>query len=174
MNIIELQGNLTANPEVKTTKSGKTLTTFSVAVNKLYTMKNGQRGKKTSYFRVVAWETLGKAASYLVKGQNVVIRGSADPQNWQDSEGKWRQSNEVTASSISIPITYLFRELVKDQGVFQAGMNHDAAKEETVATEAPASMASVSKEDNDPWTGFGKREPEGGSASPVEPGKPLM
>lgn len=174
MNTIELQGNLTANPEVKTTKSGKTLTTFTVAVNKLYTMKNGQRGKKTSYFRVVAWETLGKAASYLVKGQNVVIRGSADPQNWQDSEGKWRQSNEVTASSISIPITYLFRELVKDQGVFQVEMKSDGTKGEIVTKGTPAAMTGDTKEENDPWTGFGKREPEGSSASPAEPGKPLM
>lgn len=156
MNTIELQGNLTMDPEVKTTKTGKTLTTFSIAVNKMYTTKSGERGKKTSYFRIVAWETLGKAASFLTKGQNVMIRGSSDSSDWKDSEGNKHTTSEVTAYSISIPINYLFKDLVKDQGTAKAA--------ETKAEES-------TEEVSDPWTGFGKRVDE---PAPVEPGKPLL
>lgn len=148
MNNIELQGNLTANPIVRKTKTGKTVTTFYLAVNKTFTNKAGERSKRTNYFKIVAWELLGQAAAYLTKGQNVIVQGSAEVQNWQGADNAWHSVNEVTAGSIGVSIINLFREVIAS----------DMSK---VQPTEPAENNEPQQNTNDnPWTRFEKEETE--------------
>ena len=105
---IIIAGNLGRDPEMRYTPSGQAVTSFSVAVNESYTNANGEKIKKTIWFRVTAW---GKQAEicnqYLKKGQQVLVDGrmSADsntggPKIWTKQDGTSGSSFEVTASTV--------------------------------------------------------------------------
>lgn len=105
---IIIAGNLGRDPEMRYTPSGQAVTSFSVAVNESYTNANGEKIKKTIWFRVTAW---GKQAEicnqYLKKGQQVLVDGrmSADPNTggpkiWTKQDGSSGSSFEVTASTV--------------------------------------------------------------------------
>ncbi len=105
---IVIAGNLGRDPEMRYTPSGQAVTSFSVAVNESYTNANGEKVKKTIWFRVTAW---GKQAEicnqYLKKGQMVLVDGrmSADPNTggpklFTKQDGTAGSSFEITASTV--------------------------------------------------------------------------
>ncbi len=105
---IIITGNLGRDPEMRYTPSGQAVTSFSVAVNETYTNSNGEKIKKTIWFRVSAW---GKQAEicnqYLKKGQMVLVDGrmNADqstggPRIWTKQDGSAGASFEVTAATV--------------------------------------------------------------------------
>jgi len=105
---IIITGNLGRDPEMRYTPSGQAVTSFSIAVNESYTNANGEKIKKTIWFRITAW---GKQAEicnqYLKKGQQVLVDGrmSADPATggpkvWTKQDGSTGSSFEVTASTV--------------------------------------------------------------------------
>lgn len=81
MNIVILQGRLTADPEVRTMESGKTLAEFAIAVRR-------PRSKdEADFFRCVAWEGVGDfIAEYFGKGDGIAIRGYARQDRWKDGD----------------------------------------------------------------------------------------
>jgi single-strand DNA-binding protein len=105
---IIIAGNLGRDPEMRYIPSGQAVTSFSVAVNESYTNANGEKIKKTIWFRVTAW---GKQAEicnqYLKKGQMVLVEGrmSADPNTggpkvWTKQDGTVGSSFEITAATV--------------------------------------------------------------------------
>jgi single-strand DNA-binding protein len=101
-------GNLGRDPEMRYTPSGQAVTSFSIAVNESYTNANGEKVKKTIWFRISAW---GKQAEicnqYLKKGQQVLVDGrmSADPNTggpkiWTKQDGTAGSSFEITAQTV--------------------------------------------------------------------------
>lgn len=93
MNNLNIIGNLTANPELRTTASGKEVCTFTVAVNR--------RDKETDFFRVSAWEGLGKTCNqYLSKGRKVWVMGPVSARTFTAKDGTARASLEVTAKDV--------------------------------------------------------------------------
>ena len=104
---LDIIGNVGKDPEMRYTPSGQAVTNFTVAANKSYTNTNGEKVKKTIWFRVSTW---GKQAEicnqYVKKGMLVYIEGelSADdtgnPRIWTTSDGKPAASYEVNASSV--------------------------------------------------------------------------
>lgn len=95
MNKLFIIGNLTADPVQRTTQSGKTVSTFTVAVNR--------QGKKNQadFFRVSAWEKLGETCQkYLAKGRKVAVEGSVSVSSYKGQDGEERASLEVTARDI--------------------------------------------------------------------------
>lgn len=105
---IFITGNLGRDPEMRFTPSGQAVTSFSVAVNETYTNNNGEKVKKTIWFRVTAW---GKQAEicnqYLKKGSMVLIEGrmNADPTTgapriFTRQDGSAGSSFEVTAQTV--------------------------------------------------------------------------
>ncbi|MBV6401660.1 MAG: Single-stranded DNA-binding protein [Anaerolineales bacterium] len=105
---IILAGNLGRDPEMRYTPSGQAVTSFSIAVNESYTNANGEKVKKTIWFRITAW---GKQAEicnqYLKKGQMVLVDGrmNADPSTggpriWTKQDGSAGASFEVTANTV--------------------------------------------------------------------------
>ncbi|MBI5298034.1 MAG: single-stranded DNA-binding protein [Chloroflexi bacterium] len=105
---IIVAGNLGRDPEMRYTPSGQAVTSFSVAVNENYTNNNGEKVKKTIWFKISAW---GKQAEicnqYLKKGQMVLVEGrmTADPATggpriWAAQDGTARASFEITATTV--------------------------------------------------------------------------
>ena len=86
-------GNLTNDPEHRTTASGKEVTTFTVAVNR--------RGKDADFFRVSVWGEMGNTcAKYLAKGRKVGVSGSVSVSAYKDRNGEARANLEVFAQSV--------------------------------------------------------------------------
>ncbi len=84
MNHITIIGRLTRDPELRTTTSGKSIASFSVAVDRRVKDKDGN--KQADFFRVDAWGQLGDyAASYLTKGRLVAVSGRME---MREHEGK--------------------------------------------------------------------------------------
>lgn len=98
MNKVILIGNLTRDPELKTTPSGVSVCQFSIAVGRRYTDKSGE--KQTDYFNIVAWRSLGESCSrYLAKGRKVGVVGELQTRSYE-KDGVKRSVTEVVADDV--------------------------------------------------------------------------
>ncbi len=94
-------GNLGSDPEMRYTPDGTPVTSFSVAVNRRWTAKDGSQGEKTTWFRVTAWRKLAETCNqYLSKGRTVLVEGDIDASAWTAKDGTARASLELTARNI--------------------------------------------------------------------------
>ena len=91
-------GNLTNNPELRITQSGKKVCSFGVAVNR---RRSGNGQQEADFFRVSAWEKLGENCSqYLSKGKKVSVVGEVSVRVYTTQGGEARATMEVLANDI--------------------------------------------------------------------------
>jgi single-strand DNA-binding protein len=97
INQVVLMGRLTREPEVRTTSTGKTITSFSLAVDR------GGQDDQADFFDITAWEKLGELVSqYLSKGRRCLVQGRLRQDSWDDKEtGKKRTKVEVVATDVT-------------------------------------------------------------------------
>lgn len=97
INQVILMGRLTRDPEVRTTSTGKTVTSFSLAVDR------GGQDDQADFFDITAWEKLGELVSqYLTKGRRCLVQGRLRQDSWDDKEtGKRRSKVEVVATDVT-------------------------------------------------------------------------
>jgi single-strand DNA-binding protein len=90
------------DPEMRYTPTGVAVTSFSLAVSRSWTGKDGQRQEKTIWFRVSAWDKMAETASqYLTKGRQVFVVGELEePRTFTDRDGNTRVSLDVRALTI--------------------------------------------------------------------------
>lgn len=99
MNKITLIGNLTANPELRSTPSGVSVCTFTIAVNRRFANADGDR--QTDFFRVNAWRGLADTcARYLEKGKKVAVIGELQARQYNAKDGTTRMSLDVAADEV--------------------------------------------------------------------------
>ena len=131
MNKIILIGNLTRDPELRTTPNGITVCNFDIAVNdrRGRNQQNGQQ-EQTQYFRITVWRQLGETCQrYLAKGRKVYVSGPLTARTYQANDGTTRVSLEVNANDVE----------------FLSSRNDDASGGYTApAPSAPAPMAQAS------------------------------
>ena len=95
INNITLIGRMVKDAELRTTQSGTSVASFSVAVGKTY-MQNGEKKEQTSFFNCTAWGTIGEAiAQYCKKGHRVGITGELQQRTWEDQSGARRSAVEI-------------------------------------------------------------------------------
>ncbi len=97
INQVILMGRLTRDPEQRTTSTGKTIASFSIAVDR------GGQDDSADFFDVTAWEKLGELVmQYLGKGRRVLVQGRLRQDSWDDKEtGKKRSRVEITATDVT-------------------------------------------------------------------------
>lgn len=99
MQKIFLTGNLTHDPEVRSTPNGITVASFTIAVDRRFKDANGE--KKTDFFRINAWKTLGDhCARYLAKGRKVAVVGELQARTYEAKDGTTRMSLDVQADEV--------------------------------------------------------------------------
>lgn len=99
MNKIVLIGNLTKDPETRSTPNGITVCTFTIAVNRRFAEKDGE--KVTDFFRINAWRGLGDTcARWLSKGKKVAVLGEMQARLYTDKDGNARMSLDVSADEV--------------------------------------------------------------------------
>lgn len=99
-NKVILVGNLVADPELKTTTSGVSVTSFRIAVNRRYT-KQGEQ-PQTDFIDIVAWrQTAEFITRFFTKGRAILVCGSLQTRSWTDNNGVKRYATEVVADEVS-------------------------------------------------------------------------
>lgn len=99
LNCVTLIGRLVADPELRTTNSGKSVATFRIAVDRSYS-KNGN--KETDFITVVCWEgTASFVSRNFSKGSMIAIQGRIQTRSYEDSNGNKRTAFEVLATEVS-------------------------------------------------------------------------
>ena len=99
MNKLTIIGNLTKDPELRTTQSGINVCTFSVAVNRKKS-RDGEE-QQVDYFRVTAWRELGElCARWLIKGRKVAVVGPVSISTYTGNDGKTYANLEVLAQDV--------------------------------------------------------------------------
>lgn len=99
LNTAILMGRLTADPELKTTNSGLSVTSFCVAVDRRY-QKDGER--QTDFINVTAWRQNAEFVNrYFHKGSMIAVQGSIQTRNYEDKNGNKRTAVEIVADNVS-------------------------------------------------------------------------
>jgi single-strand DNA-binding protein len=94
-NKVILMGNLTRDPETRTTPNGQSVTNFSLAVNRTWKGQDGQTQEAVSYIDCVAWGRTGEViAQYMQKGRPILVSGRLDQRSWEQ-DGNKRSKVEV-------------------------------------------------------------------------------
>lgn len=102
-NKVILMGNLTRDPETRTTPNGQSVTNFSLAISRSWKGSDGQQQDQVSYINCVAWAKAGEIlAQYLTKGSPVLVSGRLEQRSWDDKEsGQKRSTVEVVVEDFN-------------------------------------------------------------------------
>ena len=126
MNKLTIIGNLTRDPELRTTSTGINVCSFTVAVNRRRSAANNQ--PEADFFRVSAWRQLGENCQrYLAKGRKVAVTGAVSVSTYTGNDGTTRATLEVNADDVE----------------FLSSRNEDAGYAPAPAAQ-PAPMAAMS------------------------------
>jgi single-strand DNA-binding protein len=101
LNKAMLIGNLTRDPEVRTTTTGTNVTSFSIATNFVWNDANGQKQERVEYHNIVAWRKLADiCGQYLRKGSKVYLEGRLQTRSWDDQTGNKKYMTEIIAENM--------------------------------------------------------------------------
>ena len=100
LNHITIMGRLTRDPELRRTGSGVAVASFTIAVDRDYSGKDGGE-KETDFIDCVAWRNTGEFVSkYFNKGSMAVVSGRLQIRAWTDKDGNKRRTAEVVADNV--------------------------------------------------------------------------
>ena len=95
-------GNLTKDPEVRYTPNGQAVASFSIATNRRWTDKAGEKQEATEFHNVVAWGKLAEiSGQILYKGRKALIVGRMQTRSWEGQDGVKRSTTEIVAAELS-------------------------------------------------------------------------
>ncbi len=96
-------GRLGGDPEIRSTQSGTSVTTFTVATNEKWKDQSGQLQESTEWHRIVSFGKLAEICGNLLnKGSQVYIEGRIQTRKWQDQSGNDRYTTEIVAREMKI------------------------------------------------------------------------
>ncbi len=100
LNCVTLMGRLVADPELRTTGTGKSVASFCIAVDRSYAKAGEQR--QTDFINIVAWESSANfVCRYFSKGSMIAVQGQLQSRQYEDKNGAKRTAYEVVAREVS-------------------------------------------------------------------------
>ena len=100
LNCVIIMGRLAADPELRTTPSGVSVTSFTVAVDSTFAKQGEER--QTNWIDVVAWRQQAEfVTKYFQKGSMIAVQGNLQTRNYEDKNGNKRKAVEVVADRVS-------------------------------------------------------------------------
>ncbi len=138
LNVAVIMGRLVADPELRHTPNGVAVTTFTLAVDRSYTPKDGGE-KQTDFIDVVAWRNTAEfVCKYFSKGRMIAVHGSIQTRTYTDKENNKRKAFEIVASDVN------FADSKRD-GAAQG--NFDNSQKPAAFSEPAPAYSSGSNED---------------------------
>ena len=117
MNTVQILGNLARDPELRFTKTGRAVATFTVAATNTYIDSTTNETKEqTAFINCVAWGKTGEAVGNCKKGERLLVNGRIQTRSYEDSNGQKKYVTEVVASFVG-------KKLDSD---FDSGSNFDS------------------------------------------------
>ena len=99
LNSVNIVGNLTRDPEIKYTTSGRAVCNLSLANNRVYS-KNGERQQEVSYFDIEVWGNVPEnCAKYLTRGSGIIVEGRLRQDRWE-KDGKTQSRVRIVANNV--------------------------------------------------------------------------
>lgn len=103
LNKVMLCGNITKDPELKQTKSGQNVCSFSIATNRKWKDKSGQQQEDVQFHNCVAWgRTAEVICQYSLKGAGLLIEGRLQTRTWDAKDGTKRYTTEVVVENMQL------------------------------------------------------------------------
>jgi len=103
VNKVIIIGNVTRNPDTKTSSSGQAIATFGIATKRYWTTTEGEKRSSTEFHEVVAWARLAEICNQLVrKGQPVYIEGYLKTRTWEAEDGTRLRKTEIVIQDLII------------------------------------------------------------------------
>jgi len=104
LNKVLLIGNLTRDPELRSTSSGQSVANFGLATNRVWKDSNtGERREAAEFHNIVMWRRLAEiAGQYLRKGSKIFVEGRIQTRSWQDQSGNKRYMTEIVAENMQM------------------------------------------------------------------------
>ena len=101
LNRVQLIGNVTADPEIKTTPNGQKVATFSIATNRVWKDASGNKQEQTEFHNIVIWGKLADIVEqYVQKGKKLYVEGRLQTRSWEDQAGQKRYRTEIVSENI--------------------------------------------------------------------------
>ena len=143
MNKLTIIGNLTRDPELRTTSTGVNVCSFTVAVNRRGRRDDQNGQPEADFFRVTAWRQLADiCGKYLAKGRKVCVVGPVSVRTYQANDGTTRASLEVTADEV---------EFLSSRNDAEAAGGYTAPAAEAPSAETPAAGFTAVETDELPF-----------------------
>lgn len=103
LNKVFILGRLTADPQLRTTAGGQPVSSFSLATNRVWTDKAGQKKEAAEFHNIVVWGRQAEIASkFLTKGALALVEGRLQTRSWEDKQGQSRKTTEIVADRIQL------------------------------------------------------------------------
>ena len=126
-----ITGNLTRDPELRTTPNGASVCSFSVAVNRVYKDTSGEQREDVSFIDCSAWGKLGEMINqYAKKGTGVLVSGRLDQRSFEGKDGIKRSRTEIVVEDFN----------------FIGPANRDGGNSSSAESQAPADQANIPDE----------------------------
>ncbi len=94
-------GNVTRDPDIRTTSGGQQVALFSVATNRSWTDPSGQKKEQVEFHSVVAWRKLAEIiGQYVKKGGKIFVEGRLQTRSWDDPSGVKKYRTEIVAENV--------------------------------------------------------------------------
>ena len=117
MNTVQILGNLARDPELRFTKTGRAVATFTVAATNTYIdSATNETKEQTAFINCVAWGKTGEAVGACKKGERLFVEGRLQTRSYEDSNGQKKYVTEVVANFVG-------KKLDSD---FDSGSNFDS------------------------------------------------
>ena len=114
-NTVTVVGNITRDPEIRFTSTGRAVASFGLAVGRRYQV-NGEWQEEVSFFNVVAWREMAEnVAESVTKGTRVVVTGRLDQRSWETQDGDKRSKIEVVADEVAPSLRYATAQIVRNE-----------------------------------------------------------
>ena len=152
LNHIVIMGRLTRDPELRRTQNGTAVASFSLAVDRDFSSRDGGE-RQTDFINVVAWRSTAEFVSkYFVKGSMAVVSGRLQMRDWTDREGGKRTTAEVVCDNIYFGESKRDRDAAGRGGasLYDAGAPYpDSFSESKPAAQAPVPSSDFAELDED-------------------------
>ena len=104
LNKVLLIGNLTRDPELRSTPSGQSVANFSIATNRVWKdPQSGEKKEAVEFHNIVVWRRLAEiAGQYLRKGSKIFLEGRLQTRSWQDQSGTKKYMTEIIAENMQM------------------------------------------------------------------------
>lgn len=103
LNKVFLIGNLTADPELRTTAGGQSVMELRIATNRTWTDKSGKRQDQAEFHSVIIWGRQAEIVKqFLTKGSSIFIEGRLQTRNWEDKQGVKHWKTEVVCERMQL------------------------------------------------------------------------